>query len=168
MCACATERAYHVSKQDILNKAVVVLLVLAALSRSAFAGAGENPPSAEPVRPVAVEAPKPHKFFDVKNTLSLGSFGMGLTADALSTQRGLAYPRFSEMNPIARPFVQTRGGAAAYSAASFALMGGGMYLAHKTGHHKLERITPFVLAGWEGFLAARNYHLVSKAAAGAR
>ena len=120
---------------------------------------------AEAALPVMIEAPRPHKFLDVRNSLALAAFGGGLTADALSTQRGLAYSRFSEMNPIARPFVQTRSGAAAYSAASFAFMGGGMYLAHKTGHHKIERITPFVLAGWEGFLAARNYHLVAKAAA---
>ena len=47
-----------------------------------------------------------------------------LSADALSTQKGLAYPGFHEMNPIARPFVQTRAGGAVYSAGSFALLGG--------------------------------------------
>jgi len=54
-----------------------------------------------------------------------------LSADALSTQRGLAYPGFREMNPIARPFVQTRAGGAIYTAGSFAVLAGGMYVAHK-------------------------------------
>lgn len=102
-----------------------------------------------------------HKLFDFKNTLALSAVAASLTADALSTQKGLAYPGFYEMNPIARPFVQTRAGAAAYSAASFGLIAGTMYIAHKTHHHKLERILPFVTAGWEGLLSARNYHVIA-------
>jgi len=122
---------------------------------------------AEPVMiaPVAIAAKKseqPHRFFDRTNSLGFAAMAGSLTADALSTQRGLAFPRFHEMNPLARPFVQTRTGAAFYTAGSFAFLSGGMYLAHKTNHHKLEKITPFVISGWEAFLAARNYHLVSK------
>jgi hypothetical protein len=102
-----------------------------------------------------------HNFFDWENCSALVAIGASLTGDALSTQKGLGLPGFHEVNPIARPFVQNRAGAALYSAASFAFMGGGMYLAHKTGHHKLERILPFAVAGWEGFLTFRNYHLIS-------
>ena len=86
--------------------------------------------------------PRTHSFFDARNTLGFATLGASLTADALSTQKGLAYPGFAEMNPIARPFVQTRTGAAAYNAGSFGLMAGLMYWAHKTEHHKLERILP--------------------------
>lgn len=102
-----------------------------------------------------------HRFLDIKNCSGLAALGAGLTGDALSTQKGLGLPGYHEINPIARPFVQSRPGAAVYSAASFALMGGGMYLAHRTNHHRLERILPFAVAGWEGFLAFRNYHLIS-------
>lgn len=108
-------------------------------------------------RPVAT----PHRFLDVKNCSGLAALGAGLTGDALSTQKGLGLPGYHEMNPIARPFVQNRPGAAMYSAASFAFVGGGMYFAHKTNHHKLERILPFAVAGWEGLLTFRNYHLIS-------
>lgn len=108
--------------------------------------------------------PTAHGFFDRTNTLALGSLAVGLTADALSTQKGLAYPGFYEMNPLARPFVNSRAGAAAYSAASFGLLAGGMYVAHRTRHHKLERIVPFAVAGWEGWLSARNYHVISQRA----
>jgi hypothetical protein len=83
-----------------------------------------------------------------------------LSADAQSTQKGLAYPGFHEMNPIARPFVQTRTGGAIYTAGSFAVLAGAMYVAHKKGFHKLERILPFAVAGWEGWLSARNYQVI--------
>lgn len=106
-----------------------------------------------------------HRFFDMRNSIAFAALAAGLTGDALSTQKGLGLPGFHEMNPIARPFVQSRTGAAFYSAASFALMGSGMYLAHKTNHHRLEHVLPFVIAGWEGFLAARNYHVISTATA---
>ena len=105
--------------------------------------------------------PRTHSFLDARNTLGLATLGVSLTADALSTQKGLAYPGFTEMNPIARPFVQTRLGAAAYNAGSFGLLAGLMYWAHKTEHHKLERILPFAVGGWEGLLSARNYRVIA-------
>jgi hypothetical protein len=120
-------------------------------------------PAIVPVTPARVEVR--HNFFDFKNSAGLAAVAAGLSADALSTQKGLGLPGFHEMNPIARPFVQSRAGAAMYSAASFAFLGGSMYLAHKTNHHKLERVLPFAIAGWEGFLAVRNYHLISSATA---
>lgn len=116
----------------------------------------------EPVtfaRPVSLQIF--HPFFDLKNCAALAAMGAALTGDALSTQKGLGLPGFHEVNPIARPFVQNRPGAAFYSAASFAFLGGGMYLAHRTNHHKLERILPFAVAGWEGLLTFHNYHLIS-------
>ena len=107
------------------------------------------------------QPPQEHRFFDSKNTLGLASLAASLSADALSTQKGLAYPGFHEMNPIARPFVQSRSGAAVYTAGSFGLLAGIMYVAHKTNHHKLERILPFAASGWEGALAFRNYRVIA-------
>ncbi|HEX3094022.1 MAG TPA: hypothetical protein VHW72_15415 [Candidatus Angelobacter sp.] len=105
--------------------------------------------------------PSTHSFFDARNRLGFATLGASLTADALSTQKGLAYPGFHEMNPIARPFVQSRAGAAAYNAGSFGLMAGLMYWAHKKEHHKLERILPLAVGGWEGLLSFRNYHVIA-------
>lgn len=124
-----------------------------------MAAMAEPVPATLTVTPRPVE--KPHRFFDVKNMAGMAAFGAGLTADALSTQKGLGLPGFHEMNPIARPFVQNRAGAAVYNAASFAFLGGGMYLAHKGNHHKIERILPFAMAAWEGFLGFRNYHEIA-------
>jgi hypothetical protein len=36
-----------------------------------------------------------------------------------------------------------------------------MNLAHKTEHHKLERILPFAVGVWEGLLSARNYRVIA-------
>jgi hypothetical protein len=105
-----------------------------------------------------------HRFTDATNLFALNSMAAGLTADALSTQKGLSYPGFYEMNPLARPFVKSRSGAAIYSAGSFGLLAGGMYLAHRTHHHKLERILPFAVGGWEGLLSLRNYRVISQRA----
>jgi len=110
---------------------------------------------------IKLNKPPSHRFFDRTNALALSSLAVGLTGDALSTQKGLAYPGFYEMNPLARPFVNSRAGAAAYSAGSFALLAGGMYVAHRRGHHKLEHVLPFAVAGWEGWLSARNYHVIA-------
>jgi hypothetical protein len=121
--------------------------------------------SALPAAPDAIitlkTPPRTHKFFDARNTLALTSLAATLSADAISTQKGLAYPGFHEMNPIARPFVQTRPGAAVYSGGSFVLLAGAMYVAHKTQHHRLERILPFAVAGWEGLLSFRNYRVIA-------
>ncbi|HKD79442.1 MAG TPA: hypothetical protein VKH81_07085 [Candidatus Angelobacter sp.] len=129
-------------------------------ANAAFAG-----PAALPAAPSALITVKKnkeaHKFFDVKNSLALSAAAASLTADALSTQKGLAQPGFFEMNPVARPFVQSRPGAAVYTAGSLGLVAAGMYVAHRTNHHKLERIFPFVIAGWEGVVSARNYHVIA-------
>lgn len=121
-----------------------------------------DPPLA--VRPVKPALP-PHKFLDLRNSLAIGAFGVALAADSYSTQRGLAYPGVHEANPLARPFVASRGGQIAYSGAGFALFAGGMYLVHRTGHHRIERIAPWVAAGWEAALAGWNMHQVTLARA---
>lgn len=111
---------------------------------------------------ITPRAERPHFFFDAKNTFAASAFALGLAGDSWSTQRALAYPRAREANPLARPFVSSSGGEAVYSASSLGLMLGGMYLAHKTNHHKLERVVPWALAGWEGFLTAWNLHQISR------
>jgi hypothetical protein len=106
------------------------------------------------------QPPQEHRFFDAKNTLGLTSIAVTLAADAISTQKGLSYPGFYEMNPLARPFVKTTAGTAIYNAGSLALLGSAMYVAHRTRHHKLERILPFAVSGWEGALAFRNFRVI--------
>jgi hypothetical protein len=146
-------------------KVNAAVLFLALLISCVSARAGEPGPAAPEAKPehlgIAVpEVERGHRFFDLKNSLALSSFAVGLAGDALSTQKGLDRGH-REINPIARPFVNSRAGTIVYSAGSFSLLAGGMYLAHKTGHHKLERIVPLGLAAWEGFLTYRNFHVSS-------
>ena len=123
------------------------------------------PPLTPPAALIKLKTPPhTHSFFDARNRLGFATLGASLTADALSTQKGLAYPGFVEMNPIARPFVQSRMGAAVYNAGSFGMMAGLMYLAHKKEHHKLERILPLAVGSWEGLLSMRNYHAIANRA----
>lgn len=122
-------------------------------------------PAAMPNAPSAIVLVKrrteAHRFLDIKNSLALSAVAGSLIADTLSTQKGMSYPGFYEINPIARPFVQTRAGASVYAAGSLGLVAAGMYVAHRTNHHKLERIVPFAIAGWEGLLSVRNYHVIA-------
>jgi len=123
------------------------------------------PPLTPPAALIKLKTPPhTHSFFDARNRVGFATLGASLTADALSTQKGLAYPGFVEMNPIARPFVQSRAGAAVYNAGSFGLMAGLMYWAHKKEHHKLERILPMAIGSWEGLLSMRNYHVIANRA----
>src|SRR5260370_15101231 len=122
-------------------------------------------PMPAPARPVRSE--NDHPFFDFKNAMAIGAFSVSLAGDSLSTQRLLDYAGYRERNPIARLFVGSRAGMAVYSSGSLGIMVGGMYLAHRTHHHKLERIIPFAMAGWEGFVTAWNYHYLPQARANA-
>jgi hypothetical protein len=130
--------------------------------------APEEAPDAATLKPALAVSPlrpvqPPHRFWDLRNSLAIGTFGFALAADSYSTQRGLAYPQVHEANPLARPFVASRGGQVAYSGAGFALFAGGMYLVHRTGHHKVERMAPWIAAGWEAALAGWNMHEVTLA-----
>jgi len=157
--------------KTIAGIAVVVLLV----GSSALAQEASPPPtplndapssaSPKPLPVIPVVTPHatpPHRFFGAKNVIAASAFAAGLTGDAWSTQRALEYPGTREGNPLARPFVSSRAGEAVYSGGSLGLMLGGMYLAHRTNHHKLERVVPWVMAGWEGFLTAWNVHQISR------
>jgi hypothetical protein len=126
--------------------------------------AGDLPESPVPIR-VTVPRESKHNFFDFKNSVAIASFGASLAGDALSTQNVLAYPTYKEMNPLARPFVQSRTGQTVYSAGGLGLMMGGMYWAHKTNHHKLERILPLALTGVESFWTVWNYRQLPQARA---
>jgi Domain of unknown function (DUF5658) len=93
-------------------------------------------------------------FWTLENKVSVSILAALITADAITTQRGLAQG-FREANPIMRPFV-TRGaaGQAAGSAFGFSAGIGVVYMLHRTHHYKAERITMrLMVAGESGFVA---------------
>jgi len=150
---------------------VMLFAVSSALAQEASSPpahlSGDAPDSPSPkstaVTPVITpRATTTHRFFDSKNVFAASAFAVGLAGDAWSTERALSYPGTREGNPLARPFVSSRTGEAVYTGSALGLMLGGMYLAHKTHHHKLERVVPWVMAGWEGFLTGWNLHQISR------
>jgi Domain of unknown function (DUF5658) len=101
------------------------------------------------------DAPRQQRpFFTVENKVGFGILAGLITADAITTQRGLS-EGYREVNPLMRPLV-TRGipGEAAASALGFGTGVGVVYLFHRTHHYKAERIAMrMILAGESGFVA---------------
>ena len=118
--------------------------------------------SAEPA--VLLVKPKPRKpqhasFFDTPNKLLLAGSATAIALDGLSTQHFLANPNCHELNPIARPFVNSRAGAAAYFGVSYAGEVFLMRLAHKHNYHLIERMIPMLVIGSESSMVYNNYSL---------
>lgn len=95
-------------------------------------------------------------FWSMENRVQFGILAGLITADAITTQRGLSQGR-REMNPIMRPFV-TRGaaGEAAGSALGFGAGVGVVYMLHRTHHYKAERITMRMIVAGESAVVANN------------
>ena len=87
-----------------------------------------------------------HRFWDRENRILFSVAGGLAVADFCVTRANLASGG-RELNPVTRVF----SGSTAGLATNFALETGGLisvnYLLHKTGHHKLERITSYVNIG---------------------
>lgn len=100
------------------------------------------------------EAPNQHPFWTVENKVSVGLLAGLVTADGITTQRGLN-EGLREMNPVMRPFV-SRGaaGSAAGFSLGFASGIGVAYALHRSHHYKAERIAMrMMVAGEAGFVA---------------
>jgi integrase len=142
----------------LVKPAALVLVFLAALF-----GCCPLQASAQAL-PNAPKAKAEHRFFDGKNVAFMAASAAAVSADGWTTRQNNA-DGFNEINPVARPFTRSNGKAALYFGGSEAAIVGGMYLLHKTGHHRIERILPLVAAGVEGFWAAHNAGLAHAAAA---
>ena len=101
------------------------------------------------------DAPRQQRpFWTVENKVNFSLLAGLVTADAITTQRGLNQG-LRETNPVMRPFV-TRGaaGEAAGSALGFGAGVGVAYLLHRSHHYKAERIAMRVMiVGESGFVA---------------
>ena len=102
------------------------------------------------------DAPSQRKFWSMENKVGFGALAGLVTADAITTQRGLN-EGFHEANPLMRPFV-TRGaaGEAVGSAIGFGASLGFVYLLHQTHHYKAERIAMRLMVGGESAVVANN------------
>ena len=93
--------------------------------------------------PILEDKPLEHGFWDRQNRTLFAMNAALAGADFATTQRNLNH-NGKELNPLTRMLSSSTPGLAA----NFAMETGGVigvsYLFHKTGHHKLERMTSYV------------------------
>lgn len=90
--------------------------------------------------------PAQHRFWDRENSALFAAVGGFAAADFCSTRSNLASGG-KELNPVTRVFAGSTPLLATNFALETASVVGMSYLFHKTGHHKLERLTSFVDIG---------------------
>ncbi|HEV2401586.1 MAG TPA: hypothetical protein VGS27_31910 [Candidatus Sulfotelmatobacter sp.] len=128
---------------------------IAALSLPSAPDVDMNPPVAFVPATPAVEIDVPrraseaHPFWDRENRVLFSLAAAAATSDFFVTHANLQSGG-RELNPLTRPFA----GSTPALATNFALETAGVigmsYLFHKTGHHKLERLTSFANIGASG------------------
>lgn len=143
-------------------------------SDAAFSDSSSRLPDG-PITAIPIEAVKPsafvatqtgidlpearHRFWDRENTILFTAVGAAATADFFTTRANLATGG-RELNPIARIFTSST----PLLATNFALETAGVigisYMFHKTGHHRLERLTSFLDTG--GSVGAVTYGLMHR------
>jgi len=109
-------------------------------SETAFAPEPSTVISSRPAKP------EQHRFWDRENALLFTATGGMAAADFFATHANLAGGG-RELNPLTRPFARSTPLLAANFALETAGVIGVSYLFHKTGHHKLERLTSLVSIG---------------------
>lgn len=133
---------------------------------TAFTSTHTLPASAVSVGPMAFvsvsgqpKVPATHPFWDSKNRALFAAVGGLAAVDFYATHANLASGG-KELNPVTRVF----SGSTPALATNFALEAAGVvglsYMFHRTGHHKLERITALVNIGASG--AAAGYSLAHR------
>jgi hypothetical protein len=96
------------------------------------------------------EAPSYHRFWDNENRMLFASVA-ALSAADFAVTRSILQNGGKELNPVTRIFSGSTGGLAANFAGETAGIIGLSYIFHKTGHHKLERLTPMLNMGASAF-----------------
>jgi hypothetical protein len=104
--------------------------------------AGATAPSLVLAAPLP-EAPEQHKFWDNENRALFVTVA-ALSAADFAVTRSILHNGGRELNPVTRLFSGSTAGLAANFAGETAGIVGLSYLFHRTGHHKLERITPML------------------------
>jgi len=105
-------------------------------------------PTIEAATATQVEQPMEHKFFDRQQLAALYAHSGMRVLDTIKTCRELSDGGREDWIPT-----QSCAGVAAWQAGSVGLALGVGWLFHKTGHHRLERMAPWVgtsasAAGW--------------------
>lgn len=103
-------------------------------------------PMIKNVSPAPPAAPVEHRFLDRQNRWLFGAVAGMCAADFAVTHANLSNGG-RELNPLTRPFSGSTAGLALNFAGETGGVIGLSYFFHKTGHHKLERMTSYVNIG---------------------
>jgi len=106
--------------------------------------------AAIPSSPSLPEGPKPHRFLDGKNRLLFSTVAAFSAADFGVTRMNLANGG-RELNPIVRPFAGNTATLAMNFVGETACVVAVSYLFHRSGHHRLERLTSLVNVAGSAF-----------------
>lgn len=107
----------------------------------------EAGPAIMPSQPVSLpEAPREHRFWDNENRVLFATTA-ALCATDFAVTRDNLQSGGRELNPITRVFSGSTAGLAVNFAGETAGVMGLSYYFHRTGHHRLERLTPVVNFG---------------------
>jgi hypothetical protein len=130
---------------------------LAALNDGPLSNSADLSPAAPGVvtaSPVAAgalpEAPSQHRFWDNQNRVLFVTVAALDVADFAVTRSNLQNGG-KELNPVTRLFSGSTAGLAVNFAGETAGIIGLSYYLHKSGHHRLERITPMLNIGASSF-----------------
>jgi hypothetical protein len=135
--------------------AVVLSQVGSLWAQGTFFAVASKTSSMEPAPPVTravsfvtapPETPRPHRFWDKQNLALFGATAALSGAD-FSVTRANLQSGGRELNPIVRVFGRSTPGLAVNFVGETAGVIGLSYFLHKTGHHRLERITSTVNLG---------------------
>lgn len=120
-----------------------------------------EPARPEPIQPAVIAVPgeESHRFLDRENKLLFATVAATATADFFVTRANLANGG-QELNPMVRGFGTSTPALAANFGLETVSVVGISYMFHKTGHHKLERVTSLVDIG--GSLSAVGYGLAHR------
>ena len=106
---------------------------------------------------VAVSAPEnvrpEHPFWDRENSILFAATGAAASADFFVTRMNLSAGG-RELNPLVRPFAGSTAGLATNFVVETAGVISISYIFHKTGHHRLERLTSVVNVSSSAFAVA--------------
>jgi hypothetical protein len=111
------------------------------------------------VRVTPFESGDRHKFWDNENRGLFVAVAALSTADFFATRANLQHGG-RELDPLTRPLAGSTAGLAVNFAGETASMIAISYFFHRTGHHKLERISSLVNIGSSG--AAVGYDVVHR------
>ena len=107
-------------------------------------------------KPVVYNAKATHPFFDSANVTLMTASVLGMTADAITTQRFISRGGV-EGDPFARPLVKYGwSGQIAAEGLEINAVIWGMYGLHRIHQHWIERIAPAAVATAHGFFAYKN------------